>query len=84
DPVTTRQGVVRFSRRLGEKLAGFGQVGAWRQLQRGELGYSFGVSYNISPKMALAVGHTWADVQRAKDTGFLSVRPGFFVQLFAR
>lgn len=82
--VATRQGVVRLSRRLTEKVAGFGQLGAWQQLGRGEVGYSLGMSYGLSPNMAIAAGYTWADEQRAQDTGFLSVRPGVFVQVFAR
>ncbi len=82
--VITEQGVVRLSRRLGQGLAGFTQVGGWRQVRKAEIGCSLGISYQITPEISLAVGHTWPLDQRESEVGFLSVQPGFFVQLFAR
>lgn len=78
---TTQQGILRFSRALSDRFAAFTQVGGWRQTGRNERGYSLGLSYRMAPGVALAVGHTWSNQRHRTKEGFLSVKPGIFLQI---
>ncbi|NMB46871.1 MAG: hypothetical protein GX998_10755 [Firmicutes bacterium] len=77
----TQQGIIRLSRRLSPRLAGFVQIGGWQQIDKAELGYSLGLSYQIVPGLNWITGYTWPI--NHGHPGFLSVKPGVFVQLFA-
>ena len=80
--LSTRQGIIRLSRRLRPKLAGFVQIGGWQQVQKKELGSSLGLSYEFASGLNLTMGYTWPVFQESQ-VGLLSVRPGLFLQLFA-
>ncbi len=82
--LVTKQGILRLSRQLKEHLAGFVQLGAWQQLEKAELSCSLGVSWEVVPGISIAAGYTWPLFWEGWESGYLSVRPGLFAQLFAR
>lgn len=83
--VTTQQLVVRVSRRLGSRLAGFIQTGVFTEsFNRYDVGYGLGLSYRLNSHVSLLAGYSWPVARNDYDEGRLTSRQGLFMQVYIR